>query len=235
MPDASSTKITIVNKALAHIKVQGIASLSEQSEAARKANLFYDCARKSALRACDWRFATVKKPLVLLGSVDQALAYPDDSSKQDVIPQWSYTYAYPVQCVRVRKVFNGQCNTDVTPWNDRTILDRTGKVNLFEICRSPITDVIAIGCNLPSAWVEITKDITDESQFDDMFQDALSWALAQDLAIPMACDQELKQDVQRDAKANLDEAKRKNGGEGVEMAARQSNYEMARNGYDLPY
>ena len=235
MPDASNTQISIINKALAHIKVEGITSLSEQSEAARKSNMFYDCARRSALRSCDWRFATVKKPMILLGSVEQATAYPNDQSKQDYIPGWNFTYAYPASCIRLRKIFNAQNFVDTTPWNDRTIADRTSRTPLFEICRSPITDQIAVGCNLPFAWAEITKDITDESQFDDMFQDALSWALAQELCIPMACDQELKQDVRRDAKEAMEEAKRKNGGEGVEMAPRQSNYENAREGFEPPY
>ena len=41
--------------------------------------------------------------------------------------------------------------------------------------------------------------------------------------------------VTQEAKRQEDEAKRKNGGEGVEMGPRQSNYESARNGYDSPY
>lgn len=235
MPDASNTKIIIINRALTHCKVEMIASLDENSQAARLANLFYDNCRTSVLRACDWRFATVKKPMVLLGSVEQALAYPNDQSKQDVLPKWNFTYVYPASCARVRKVFNAQSYVEVTPWNDRTITDRSNVITLFEIARSPITDQLSISCNLPNASVEFTKDITDESQFDSLFVDALAWDLAKEFCIPLTGDLELKRDIDADAKATMEEAKRKNGGEGVEMAPRQSNYENAREGYQPPY
>lgn len=235
MPDASNSKIVIINRALVHCKVDTISSLDENSQAARLARLFYDNCRTSVLRGCDWRFATVKKAMTLLGSVDVAAAYPDDQSKQDFIPQWGYTYAYPTSCVRVRKVFNAQNHVDVTPWNDRTILDRSNKVNLFEIARSPITDQMAVACNFPDAWAEVTKDITDESQFDNLFVDALAWDLAKELCIPLTSDYDLKKDIDNEALTSMNEAKRKNGGEGIEMAPRQSNYENVRQGYDLPY
>ena len=84
MPDASNTKITIINKSLSHLKQRTITSLDEQCEQARKANLFYDCTRKSALRACDWRFATVKGPLPLLG----------DKGHQNMLDFNGYANAY---------------------------------------------------------------------------------------------------------------------------------------------
>ena len=235
MPDASNTKIIIINRALTHCKVEMIASLDENSQAARLSNLFYDNCRTSVLRACDWRFATVKKAMTLLGSIDQALAYPNDLSKQDVLPTWNYTYAYPVSCARVRKVFNAQSFIEITPWNDRTVTDRSNNINRFEIARSPVTNQLSVSCNLQSAYVELTQDITDESQFDSLFVDALSWDLAKELCVPLTSDMELKHDVDSEAKAAMDEAKRKNGGEGVEMAPRQSNYENAREGYQPPY
>ena len=235
MPDFSNTKIVIINRALVHCKVEMIASLDESSQAARLANLFYDNCRTSVLRACDWRFATVKKTMTLLGSAEQALAYPDDQSKQDVIPKWNYTYAYPIRCARVRKVFNAQSFVEITPWNDRTVTDRSNNINRFEIARTPVTNQLAVACNLQDSWVEFTFDITDESQFDNLFVDALAWDLAKELCIPLTSDYELKQDVDKEAKFAMDEAKRKNGGEGIEMAPRQSNYENAREGYQPPY
>ena len=235
MPDSGNSKLVIINKALAHIKIASITSLTQQCDAARKANLFYDCARKSLLRAADWRFATTKKPLVLLGTVENALLHPTDLSYQDVLPQWAYTYAYPTDCVRFRKVFNTHTYDNITPWNDRTIGDHTGRVALFEVARSPQTNQLCVGTNYADAWAEFTFNITDETQFDDMFQDTLGWTLAAELAIPLSCDKELAQMVAAEALKQEGEAKRKNGGEGVEMLARQSNYESARNGYDLPY
>lgn len=231
MPDASNSKITIINKALSHIKQRTITSLDEQSEQARKANLFYDCARKSALRGCDWRWATVKKPLVLLGDLQTATAYPDDNSKQDVIPPWYYTYAYPATCVRLRKIFNVDALSEAIPIS--VYYGLTAPLNIkrieFEVARSPVTNTLAVATNMQDASAEFTFDIIDESQFDDMFQDALAWQLAADLAMPLSCDKELVMMVKAQADEAMAEARRKNGGEGTEMLPRQSNYEAARN------
>ena len=235
MPDASNTRINIYNKALAKIKVAGVTSVDQQCEPARKCNLFYDCARKSLLRSCDWRFATVKKQLNLLGTIANAMLNPTNASYQDVLPQWAYTYAYPVNCVRLRKIFTPQVSGSPTPWNDKEMQSALNKIAMFEVARSPITNVLCVGTNYPEAWAEFTYDITDESQFDDMFQDALADALAADLAIPLSCDKELAQMAYQKAKASADEARRKNGGEGVEMLPRVSNYESSRAGYQEPY
>ena len=235
MPDASNTRINIYNKALAKIKVAGVTSVDQQCEPVRKCNLFYDCARKSALRACDWRWAGLKMPLILLGSVDVMLANPGDLSKSDVIPPWNYTYAYPPGVIRIRKIFNAQHGEEYPMWHDRSGNGLHDQVNRWEESRSPYTNKLALACNLPFAWAEVTLDITDESQFDDMFQDALAWALAEELCIPLSCDMELKQSVEADAEKIFSEAKRKNGGEGVEMLNRTSNYEAARNGGDRLY
>jgi len=225
-------KLTIYNKALSHCKIGNITSVNQQCEAARKCNLFYDCNRQSLLRACDWKFAKKKKALVLLGSIEEALLYPTDLSKQDVLPQWAYTYAYPVQCQRVHKLFNTQNAVNITPWNDRSFADHSDRQVLWEEARSPRTDVICIGTNIPEAWAQFTADIDDETQFDSMFEDALAWGLASDIAMPLSCDKELCQLVKQEAARQEAEAKRINGGEGPEMSPRGSNYEQARAGYD---
>jgi hypothetical protein len=108
--DSSNTKIQIINKALSHIKKRNINSLTEQTEEARKSNLFYDCARRSCLRLCNWQWARAQKALNLLGDQETAIANPTDASKQDVIPQWNYLYKYPADCVKLINVFN-----DITP------------------------------------------------------------------------------------------------------------------------
>lgn len=226
--DAGNTKITIINKALSHIKQRSIASLAEQSEQARKALLFYDCARKSALRACDWHWARVQKPMILLGDVDSATAYPDDNSKQDVIDQFNYLYLYPPNCIRLVKVYNPYHAIFPEPYREPSTC--YGAPKKFEIIRSPVTNVLAIACNLEQARCHYTIDIHDESQFDDMFQDALGWQLADELCMPLTADKELQQIVHAVAEQIFEEAMRKNGGESTEMAPRESPYEQAREG-----
>lgn len=224
--DPTNTKINIINKALSHIKQRNITALTEQSEQARKAAQFYDCARKSALRACDWRFARVQSTLNLLGDIDTAMNNPTDLSKQDVIDQFNFLYAYPADCVRLVKVYNSIYSIFPEPYLDTHI--RHGRLAKFEVMRSPITKVLSIACNLEAAKCHYTQDITDESQFDDMFQDALSWELADELCMPLTADKELQQITHTAASGSFQEAMRKNGGESTETQPRESPYESAR-------
>lgn len=226
--DSTSTKISIINKSLSRLKARTITALTEQSEQARKALMFYDCARKSALRACDWRFARVQATLTLLGDIETAQNNPTDLSKQDVIDQFNYLYAYPADCVRLVKVYNNNYAIFPEPYCDRHI--DNGVFAKHEIMRSPISKIQAIACNLDLAKAHYTMNVTDESQFDDMFQDALSWALADDLCIPLTADKDLQVLIHRGAEICMEEAKRKSLGESPESQPRVSPYESARNG-----
>ena len=231
--DATNTKLTICNKALAHLKARTVSSLAEQSQQAREANRFYDCERRTLLRACDWRFARVQGTLSLLGSIDVAQANPTDLSKQDIIDQFNFLYAYPPSCIRMVKVYNPYHSIFVEPYGDRHISH--GAMSKFEVMRSPITNVMAIACNLEQAKCHYTVDMHDASQFDDMFQDALGWALADVLCMPLTADKELQQVVHAGAEKTLEEAKRKSMGESPEQQPRESPYTEAREsggGYD---
>ena len=224
--DTSNTKITIINKSLSHLKQRTVSSLTEQSEQARKSLLFYDCARKAALRSCDWRFARVQGTLTLLGDVNTAMDNPTDLSKQDIIDQFNFTYAYPPDCVRLIKVYNQNHSIFPEPYHDRHI--EHGAFAKFEVMRAPITKQLAIACNLEYAKCHYTHDEKDESMFDDMFQDALGWALADVLCMPLTADKELQQLIHAGAEKTMSEAMRKNGGESTEQSPRESPYEQAR-------
>jgi hypothetical protein len=218
---------------LSHIKIEQITSLSEQSEPARKCNLFYDRTRRAALRACDWNFAGVNQVLNLLGDQATAAANPDDISKQDVIPQWSFLYAVPAKCLRVRRIYNPQHAIIPDPYRDRTISEdigdsRFGRPADFRVLRSPVTLVDAIAAQIDNAYAEFTYDIVDESVFPDDFVDGFSLLLAMKLAIPLSADKELKAQINKEAIAFWDEAKRKNGGEGIEKGPSISYYERSR-------
>ena len=231
MADPANSKIQIINKSLARIKQRTIASLDEQSEQARKAGMFYDCVRTSLLRQCGWRWARVKKPLNLLGDQATAIANPTDQSKQDVIPQWNFLYAYPAHCIRLFSVFNNVVPVIPDPFQDRYI--SMGKRPKFEIIRSPITNVQAIACQLESAYAEFTYDIEDPSQFDSLFIDAFETQLALELAIPLTCDKEMVALLKQEAQGNIEEAMRHNGDEGTDEMPHESPYESAREGSSL--
>lgn len=229
--DASNTKTSIINKALSHLKQRNIASLAEQSEQARKAAQFYDCARKSALRSCDWHFARVQAYLTLLGDINTASANPvhldtANIKYHDIIDQFNFTYLYPSNCVRLVKVYNPRHKIFPEPYGDRHTI--TSQLDRFALMRSPVTNKYAIGCNLERAKCHYTIDLKDESQFDDLFQDALGWQLADELCMPLTADKELQQLVHAGATEIFELAMRKNGGESPEMLPRVSPYESCR-------
>lgn len=229
---ADNSKTTIMNFALAHLKQRTIASPTEASEQARKCVLFYNSARRSVLRYADWNFASVKLRLAQLGNVDDAVANPTVQSKQDYYQGFSYLYAEPANVIRVRRVFNEQKTNEFDPYLDRTFDARLQTVaqvqNHFKLCRSPITDVRAIACNIDEAWGEFTKDVTDESQFDDMFVEAFALELAMKVCIPLTADKELFGIIKTMRDEFKGEAARKNGGEGTERLPSSSSYEDAR-------
>lgn len=228
---ASVVQTTIINLALSHIKKKNVTSISDPSEEARKAALFYDIDRREALRACDWNFTGFDQKLDLIASVDDAAFDPNFNTLQDQIPGWLYCYAAPPQCIRVRKVYSPARIEMASPYLDRTLLERfENGQNQIEwlLQRCPKSNVMAIYTNVQFAWVKITKDITDESQFDDSFVKGFAWVLASSLCLPLTADKELQQIVDAGRKEFFDEAKRKNGGEGTERLVRVSNYEDAR-------
>ncbi len=81
----------ICNLALNHIGREQIASLDEDTEAARTCKLHYDLQRQVLLRAYTWSFAKKYKKLALIDTTT---------------PGWKYTYAYPPDCVMARKIYN---------------------------------------------------------------------------------------------------------------------------------
>lgn len=236
MPSALNTKTAILNMALLAIKQRTITSPDEASQQARVGNVFYDVARRAALRACDWPWATVSADLTKLGDWATADAYPDDSTKQDVFPGWSYLYTYPTTCLRVHRVFNSVCpgypvpvSVDY-PYDDYESFyaDAFAKQNDFKIVRSPITQVTAIASQLMDAQIEYTKDITDESIFDDYFVHAFSLFLADFLAYPLTADKQVKAMTAAELVRWMGEAKRKALTEHTERGPQKSNYEKAR-------
>lgn len=229
---AENTKTSICNLALTHIKQRTIMSVADQSEQARKCILFYDKARRAALRQCDWNFATAQLKLAKLGDIDTAIANPTILADQDIYRGFNFLYAEPANTIRFRKVFNPQRMDQFDPYTDRTLDERrrthSQTWNQFKLVQSPITKIRAVASNLDCAYCEITTDITDESQFDDMFVDGFAYELALKLCIPLTADKELFGIIKTERDEFKGEAQRKNGGEGTERLPKSSSYEDAR-------
>lgn len=93
-----ASKVGIVNEALSHLGIsKEIANLdTEASQEAATARRFYDVALKGTLRAFNWPFATRFATLALVES--------------DPTEEWNYSYRYPTDCLKVRRILSGTRN-----------------------------------------------------------------------------------------------------------------------------
>lgn len=152
-----ASKTNICNQALAGIGIRStITSIDEVgSTEAKKCKLFYDDALEAALAAFNWNFARSSVALTLLGTAPQ---------------HWSYQYAYPNQCVAVRKILQ--------PYKDQPAIP-------FEIASDPDSDAKIVLTDEPSAVVEYTKLVTNTEVFSGQFTLAFGAMLGSMLAMPL--------------------------------------------------
>lgn len=148
--------IKICNLALGHIKKREIQSFNDQSEEARKCNLFYDTVRDDLLRSFSWNFATKIERLAQLN---------------EEIIGWDFIYAYPQACLNIRKVYN-----------DSTVSLDLPDRNNFQRIISPTTNTQAIATMVEEAYCEFTYRVTDPNQYDSSFVTSFSYRLAASLA-----------------------------------------------------
>lgn len=144
----------ICNMALAYIAKSRIASMDEQTEAARQCKLFYDTTRKQILREYSWGFAKRVDKLAELTQADKS-------------PYWKYIYAYPERCVCVRKIFDAESGREVL----------AGQQDEWDLYMAA-SNVLGIGCNIPKAYLEYTYEVDDVDLFSSDFIDAFSHMLA---------------------------------------------------------
>jgi len=147
----SFSKVDIYNMALSHLGVGSeVASTTEQSEEARACNRFYDVARQQTLRSSPWPFAT---KIAALGLV-----------QEDPNEEWAYSYQYPSDCLRVRRILSGIRNDAPENRIPYRIAYGTAGAVLF-------TD-------REEAEIEYTVDVTEENRFSADFVNMLSLLLA---------------------------------------------------------
>lgn len=93
---ASDTEIC--NLALSHLRVaKEIANLeTERSQEASACRRFYETARDASLRDFAWAFATKISTLPLV--------------EEDPNDEWAYSYRYPTDCLKIRRILSGDRN-----------------------------------------------------------------------------------------------------------------------------
>ena len=172
----------ICNLALNHIGREQIASLNEDTEAARTCKLHYDLQRQVLLRAYTWSFA---KKYVKLSEIDTKT------------PGWKHTYAYPNDCVMARKIYN-EDNTWCILWKNRV-------GNFDQVMLNDNTKALVF--NLEDAYLEYTYDVKDADLFTADFAQALSYYLAAAICVPLTGSESLAQQMQAQGNGILQEAK----------------------------
>lgn len=169
----------VCNMALAYLGKPKIASVDEDSEPARQCKMFYPIAKRKLLRDYDWGFAKKVEPL-------GQLSYEH--------PRWSYVYAYPNKCVRAMKIYyvepdqsNGQQGVTVAD----LVVDFEKDPELFELYMAN-DNTVALGCNIPNAYIEYIYDADDAAVFPSDFFEALCHMLAFHIAIQLTGSMDMK-------------------------------------------
>jgi len=94
----ASSKTEICNIALSHLgQGQEIANIdTENSESANACRRFYELSKDEALRDINWPFATRFADLALV--------------EEDPTEEWAYSYRYPTDCLKIRRILSGNRN-----------------------------------------------------------------------------------------------------------------------------
>jgi hypothetical protein len=148
----------VVNNALTRIGYsERINNMREGTRAARAAVLIYAQTRDELLRDGDWGFAQAT-----IAAVPSGQAAPG---------QWSVSYAYPADCLKVRNLISAAYLTDKS---DPLPI-------LFEVASNVAVGRVIL-TDEASAMLVYTAQIIDPTRWDALFADALAAELARRLA-----------------------------------------------------
>ncbi len=193
------SKVDICNMALAQLGQEPISSLQQEDERARRCNLFYEPVKQEVLRTHNWAFAACEAALTLL----------DDQRSGE----WPYAYAYPADCLFLRKVFASAQPQTARAFKEIYLKDLHAR---------------AVLCAVAQAYGEYTRDVTDATLFDPAFVKAFSLALGADLAVALSGDAALASRLLQKYALALDEARRSNMTERFDVCAPQSAFVEVR-------
>ena len=163
----SYSKVDIINMALGHCGINTIASVDEKTMPAIQASLFWDNARRTALRDHPYNFAQAR---VVLAEKEMPDEYYGD---------WRHCYALPKDGVRILAVhaglFAGKTDDDA---NVYAWIEQLPKTH-YAIRGGTLYS------NAERVAADIVMDITDVSEWDDMFVEMMARKLACMIAVPL--------------------------------------------------
>ncbi len=150
-------EVEICNVALARMNAPAITSFDNETATARACKRMYGYTLDALLRDHNWSFATRQSALA--------------KSASD-FEDWEYTYAYPSDCVYIRKMLDSDLDDQ-----DYQYVVRTDDGDEKVIC----TDI-------SEAVLEYTMRTTIENIYDSLFIDALTWRLTGEFAMAVRSD-----------------------------------------------
>lgn len=176
MTASIQTPTDVVNLALVRIGFKGrIGNLYDGSMASKKALDLYSQTRDELLRQDDWDFAERNVAMTLLKQAPPGGYFPPTVwTPAYPSPPWFFEYAYPVDCIKVRSV-------KPVPL---FVIDFDPQPRAFSVENDPALAPPAkvILCNIPSAILTYTGQITDPTSWEADFVEVLASALGRRLA-----------------------------------------------------
>lgn len=142
----------ICNLALSYLGKGPIDSLDEDSENARSIKVQYDIKRQMLLKGFTWGFAEKTTKLAQMADIE--------------IAGWKYIYAYPADCLAVRRIYAAERGERKELSNDKWFVQLTAK-NIKVICT-----------NTDNACMDYTADSKIVELFSPEFCDALAHYIA---------------------------------------------------------
>ncbi len=149
--------IQIWNQALGAIGARTVASETENTPEVIQCKLYWDTARREALRDFPWSFAQARSRLA---SIPLPEVYMND---------WSHAYSIPFGCIKLLGVFPQGNRMGSHPF----VLTGGNEGNTM------------ILSDVPQAIADYISDVTDVSRWDELFCRILTLKLAMCLVTPL--------------------------------------------------
>lgn len=184
---STSNRLEIYNMALGFIGSRTVGSPNERTPEAIQCELFWDRARRSALRDYPYRFAVRRMRL------------PEMELPEVYAGEWCHAYGVPDTVLRVLRVHQGRERGSRRPFS------------LEQIDAGPI-----ILCNIEQAMATCIVDVEDISRWDDAFIQCIARKLAYMIAVPLLKDHSKVQALAQQYQACIPQGEGVDGAESVD-------------------
>lgn len=226
-----TTQTEICNRALQAIGTRStISSLTDGSNEAINCAMLFNPTRQQLLRAARWNFADFMQQLSLLlaapGTPENPTLPTNPIWVQGQMPPlpWLYEYAYPQDCLRVRRVIPQSLSTFPgvplfsVPSGSGAFWSPNGPGTKFKVTTdrdAQNNQRTVVVTNTENAICEYTQDITNTVVFDPTFTEALVNAMAGKLALSLTGDKALASQKFQLANAQITQARADDANEGI--------------------